>query len=194
MNKLINSIVSSYYYYALIAFMLLIIFTTTNAQTCTPSGTLKGIQAPPGECDPNGADCCVAGRSYPTYKCSPPVTRQTPATLTLNSFAAGGDGGGPSECDGQYHPDSTQVVALSTGWYKRGSRCGKYIIINGNGKTTKAKVVDECDSTMGCDEEHGYQVPCNNNIVDGSKAVWKALGVSPNDPRYGQMQITWSDA
>ncbi|KAF4394118.1 hypothetical protein F8388_017931 [Cannabis sativa] len=39
-------------------------------------------------------------------------------------------------------------------------------------------VVDECDSTAGCDADHDYQPPCPNNIVDASKAVWKALGVS----------------
>ncbi|CAA3020955.1 Hypothetical predicted protein [Olea europaea subsp. europaea] len=38
-------------------------------------------------------------------------------------------------------------------------------------------VVDECDSTLGCDSDHDYQLPCPNNIVDASKVVWKALGV-----------------
>lgn len=36
-------------------------------------------------------------------------------------------------------------------------------------------VVDECDSTMGCDGVHDYQPPCSNNIVDASKAVWEGL-------------------
>ena len=40
-----------------------------------------------------------------------------------------------------------------------------------------AKVVDECDSMRGCDQEHAYQPPCKNNIVDGSDAVWSALGL-----------------
>ena len=114
--------------------------------------------------------------------------------LTLNSFAEGGDGGGPSQCDEQYHSDDTPVVALSTGWFANEARCGKEIVINGNGQTTRAQVVDQCDSTVGCDEEHGFQPPCGNNMVDASKAVWEALGVDPNSPEYGEMDITWSDA
>ncbi|KAK6804522.1 hypothetical protein RDI58_002306 [Solanum bulbocastanum] len=68
------------------------------------------------------------------------------------------------------------VVALSTGWYSGGDRCLNYITVRANGRSVKAKVVDECDSTMGCDDEHDYQPPCPNNIVDASKAVWEALG------------------
>ncbi|GKB13186.1 putative ripening-related protein 5 [Tanacetum coccineum] len=139
----------------------------------------------------NDSDCCVQGKFYTTYTCSPPVTSGTKATLTINSFQKGGDGGGPSECDNQYHSDDTPVVALSTGWYKGGDRCHKYITINGNGRSVKAMVVDECDSTMGCDSDHDYQPPCPNNIVDASKAVWKALGVSEDN--WGDLDITWSE-
>ncbi|KAL7603233.1 hypothetical protein Lser_V15G15996 [Lactuca serriola] len=112
-------------------------------------------------------------------------------TLTINSFQKGGDGGGPSECDNQYHSDDTPVVALSTGWYKGGDRCHKYITINGNGRSVKEMVVDECDSTMGCDDDHDYQPPCPNNIVDASKAVWKALEVSEDN--WGDLDITWTE-
>lgn len=48
------------------------------------------------------------------------------------------------------------------------------------------------DSTRGCDADHGYQPPCPNNIVDGSKAVWEALGVPKSD--WGEATVTWSDA
>ncbi|CAI9279328.1 unnamed protein product [Lactuca saligna] len=85
----------------------------------------------------------------------------------------------------------TPVVALSIGWYKGGDRCHKYITINGNGRSVKAMVVDECDSTMGCDGDHDYQPPCPNNIVDASKAVWKALGVSEDN--WGDLDITWTE-
>ncbi|KAK4849148.1 hypothetical protein QYF36_021424 [Acer negundo] len=122
------------------------------------------------------------------------VRLQFPATLTINSFAEGGDGGAPSECDNKYHPDNTPVVALSTGWYSGGSRCLNYINIYGNGNSVKAKVVDECDSTMGCDSDHDYQPPCDNNIVDASKAVWQALGVDESSSDWGYMDIYWSDA
>ncbi|MCD7453345.1 hypothetical protein HAX54_020643 [Datura stramonium] len=117
-------------------------------QACQPSGKIKGIKPPPGQCNPeNDSDCCKQGKMYTTYKCSPPVTGNTKAVLTLNSFQKGGDGGGPSECDNQYHSDDTPVVALSTGWYSGGDRCLNYITISANGRSVKAKVVDECDST-----------------------------------------------
>jgi hypothetical protein len=138
----------------------------------------------------NDSSCCKSGVYYNQYTCSPSPTT---ALLTLNSFQEGGDGGGGGACDGSFYPDSKPVVALSTGWFNKRSRCGRKITIKGNQKTTTAIVVDECDSVNGCDAEHAGQPPCRNNIVDGSPAVWAALGVSKNDPRYGQMSITWSD-
>ncbi|PNX70785.1 ripening-related protein 2-like, partial [Trifolium pratense] len=59
-----------------------------------------------------------------------------------------------------------------------------------NGRSVVAKVVDECDSTKGCDKDHDYQ-PCPNNIVDASKVLRKALGVPEN--QWGGLDITWSD-
>ncbi|KAL5698641.1 Ripening-related protein grip22 [Ranunculus cassubicifolius] len=98
------------------------------------------------------------------------------------------DGYGPSKCDGKYHDNSDErVVALSTGWYAGGSRCGITIYIQANGKSTTAKVVDECDSTRGCDDEH--RRPCGYNIVGGSKAVWKALDIDRDEE---EVNIVWS--
>ncbi|KAF4380461.1 hypothetical protein F8388_024754 [Cannabis sativa] len=71
-------------------------------------------------------------------------------------------------------------------------RCLQNITIYGNGRSVSAMVVDECDSTAGCDADHDYQPPCPNNIVDASKAVWKALGVSKGD--WGELDIYWSQA
>ena len=145
----------------------------------------------PGGCKPSGTLTC-RGKSHPTYDCSPPVTSSTPAKLTNNDFSEGGDGGGPSECDESYHSNNERIVALSTGWYNGGSRCGKMIRITAsNGKSVSAKVVDECDSRHGCDKEHAGQPPCRNNIVDGSNAVWSALGLDKN---VGVVDITWSMA
>nr|KJB60700.1 hypothetical protein B456_009G320400 [Gossypium raimondii] len=167
---------------------ILLLFLSVEAQTCSPSGKIKGKTPPPGQCNQeNDSDCCKDGKWYTTYKCSPPVSSQTKATLTLNSFEPDGDGGAPSECDNQYHSDDDPVVALSTGWYNNGKRCLNYINIHGNGESVRAKVVDECDSTMGCDSDHDYQPPCPNNIVDASKAVWKDLGVPESD--WGVMDI-----
>ncbi|MQM05346.1 hypothetical protein Taro_038153 [Colocasia esculenta] len=141
-----------------------------------------------GSCQQSGTLQC-RGESYPTYRCSPPVTSATPAVLTNNDFSEGGDGGGPSECDERYHSNSERVVALSTGWYSGGSRCNRMIRITArNGRSTTAKVVDECDSMNGCDKEHDYQPPCRNNVVDGSDAVWNALGLNIDD---GVVPITW---
>ena len=61
-----------------------------------------------------------------------------------------------------------------------------------NGRSVVAMVVDQCDSRKGCDADHDYQPPCPNNIVDASRAVWKALGVPKNE--WGGFDITWSDA
>ncbi|KAK2988388.1 hypothetical protein RJ640_019270 [Escallonia rubra] len=178
----------------LVLFILLVThYLEVDAQSCQPNGGITGTKPPPGQCnEENDSDCCVQGKFYTTYKCSPPVSADTSATLTLNSFQKGGDGGGPSECDNQYHSDDTPVVALSTGWYSGGSRCHNNIVISANGRSVTAMVVDECDSTMGCDEDHDYQPPCRNNIVDASKAVWKALGVPADN--WGDLDITWSDA
>ncbi|MBA0880513.1 hypothetical protein Goshw_010403 [Gossypium schwendimanii] len=159
-----------------------------EADTCKPSGKLRGKKPPPGKCNKgHDSDCCKEGKFYNTYKCSPPVSNHTKATLTLNGFDSGEDGGSPCECDDKFHEDSELIVALSTGWFNKKKRCMKYINIHGNGKIVKAKVVDECDSTMGCDDEHDFQPPCANNIVDASDAVWDSLGVCGD--KRGKMEI-----
>ncbi|VFQ98935.1 unnamed protein product [Cuscuta campestris] len=143
-------------------------------------------------CAPAGKMTCN-GVTKATYNCSPPTTSATPAVLTLNDFSKGGDGGGASECDGRWHNNSFRMVALSTGWYDGGRRCGRIVrVTRGDGRrSTTAKVVDECDSMMGCDAEHAGQMPCDNNIVDGSKAVWEALEL---DQDLGTVPVTWTMA
>nr|XP_034594161.1 uncharacterized protein LOC117855869 [Setaria viridis] len=156
-------------------------------EKCHPSGTLQGPRT-----GHTCGECCKAGHFYPTYRCSPPVTRHTKAIMTLNDFDEGGDGGDKSECDGKYHKNTERVVALSTGWYHRGKRCHKHIQIHAKGRSVLAKVVDECDTLHGCDKPHAYQPPCRPNIVDASKAVWDALGITGEE--VGEYPITWSDA
>lgn len=159
-------------------------------QSCQPNGSIRGKS---GSCNTeNGSECCEDGKRYTTFACSPPVTARTRATLTLNSFADHGDGGGASSCTGTFFDDDVKVVALSTGWFSRSKRCRKSIVIRAsNGRSVKAMVVDECDSLHGCDTEHNFEPPCASNIVDGSPAVWKALGLNTDD---GEVPITWSDA
>lgn len=174
--------------------ILILAVSAADADSCKASGKLRGKKPPKGKCNQkNGSECCKPGKLYDTYKCSPRSSGHTKAILTLNSFEEGGDGGGKSECDNKYHSDNTRVVALSTGWLKNDhvKRCNKVITIFANGHQTTAKVVDECDSTEGCDDEHDYQPPCQNNIVDASPAVWEALKVKKDDRGY--MQITWTD-
>uniref|UniRef100_A0ACD5WWY8 Uncharacterized protein n=1 Tax=Avena sativa TaxID=4498 RepID=A0ACD5WWY8_AVESA len=133
---------------------------------CHASGYLLGKA---GHCEQsNDPDCCEDGKI----------------------FEKGKDGGSPSECDNAYHSDKEMVVALSTGWFKNMARCGHRIKITANGKSVYAKVVDECDSVYGCDDEHNYEPPCANNIVDASPAVWNVLGLDQN---VGMEGITWSD-
>ncbi|XP_022140320.1 kiwellin-like [Momordica charantia] len=143
------------------------------------------------DCQPFGSLHCKE-KSFPQFKCSPQVTSSTRAILTNNDFSKGGDGGDPSECDGKFHHNSHPIVALSTGWYNGGSRCGKKIRITArNGRSVLAKVVDECDTINGCDKAHAHQPPCRNNIVDGSNGVWHALGL---DIDVGEEPVIWSDA
>ncbi|KAG2401976.1 ripening-related protein grip22-like [Vigna umbellata] len=107
------------------------------------------------------------------------VPSGTHAILTVNDFARGGDGGGAAECDGKFHPLPQRVVALSSGWYNHGVRCGRMIKIKArNGRSTVAKVVDECDSSHGC----------KNNIVDASETVWKDLRLNTDD---GEVPVSW---
>ncbi|XP_077242893.1 kiwellin-1-like [Tasmannia lanceolata] len=164
-----------------------------EGQQCKLSGRLTGKKPPPKQCNrENESDCCFEGKLYTTYTCSPPVSAHTKAVLTINSFEKGGDGGGPSECDNRYHSDDTPVVALSTGWFNKRKRCFDNITISGNGRSVVAMVVDECDSTMGCDADHDYQPPCPNNIVDASRAVWEALHIPQS--QWGDFSVVWSDA
>ena len=177
----------------LLAILLFTDCLHVQGQNCKPSGKIRGKKPPPGECnDGNDSECCEEGKLYTTYKCSPQISSHTMGFLTLNGFDKGQDGGAPSECDNHYHSNDIPIVALSTGWYNKGSRCLNNITITANGRSVVAMVVDECDSTIGCDTDHDYQPPCDNNIVDASRAVWKALGVP--DDKWGGMDITWSDA
>lgn len=181
--------------FLLLTLLIMPLSLTIDAKpkTCKSSGKIKGKKPPKDQCNQeNNSTCCEEGKLYNIYTCSPSVSARTKAVLTLNGFEKGADGGGPSECDGKYHSDDTPIVALSTGWFNNLKRCFKNITIHGNGRSVSAMVVDECDSTMGCDKPHDYQPPCDNNIVDGSRAVWEALGVPEKD--RGEMEIQWSDS
>ncbi|TKY63899.1 putative ripening-related protein 2 [Spatholobus suberectus] len=158
------------------------LWLSIEAATCRPSGRMRGKKPPPGKCNGEDDSECCKRASFTPHS----------TILTLNNFEKGGDGGGPSECDNKFHSDNTPVVALSTGWFNNKKRCHHNITIFANGRRVNAMVVDECDSTIGCDADHDFQPPCPNNVVDASKAVWKALGVPKRD--WGELDIHWSDA
>ncbi|KAK8502946.1 hypothetical protein V6N13_100244 [Hibiscus sabdariffa] len=160
---------------------------------CHSGGEVTGHAPPPGAC--NTADssaCCADGQVYDIYDCSPPVSHHTKANLTLQSFNYGGAGGQPANCDGQYHSDDDLIVTLSTGWCDSGRRCNKSINIRGNGRRVRAKIVDECVSSGGCDDAHNYKPPCGNTIVRATKAVWSKLGVP--ETQWNTLVIHWSGA
>uniref|UniRef100_A0A0E0LE31 Uncharacterized protein n=1 Tax=Oryza punctata TaxID=4537 RepID=A0A0E0LE31_ORYPU len=156
---------------AMVIFLLAALSTTHLASSLRPVAVAAGVcclsgylPGKSGNCEKsNDPDCCEDSKTYPQYRCSPPVTATTSAVLTLNSFEKGKDGGGPSECNNAYHSDGELVVALSTVWFAGMARCGHRVRItaaNGNGRSVVAKVVDECDSVHGCDGEHNYEPPC----------------------------------
>ncbi|KAI5016718.1 putative ripening-related protein 6 [Hordeum vulgare subsp. vulgare] len=123
----------------------------------------------------------AASRSSPAVSAS--KIDSMPAEMSLNGFERGEDGGAPAECDGKYHSDGDMLAALSTEWYAGGARCFRTIRVTNSatGQSVEATVVDECDTRRGC----------KSNIVDTSKAVWKALGLDTN---VGEVAVTWSDA
>ncbi|KAK7274071.1 hypothetical protein RIF29_15142 [Crotalaria pallida] len=183
--------------FQIILFLLIIVaslWLSIEAAPCKPSGKIRGKKPPHhSQCNQeNNSECCKEREHYTTFECSPPVTHRTKAILTLTSFEKGGDGGGAAACDFRFHNDNTPIVALSTGWFNHKKRCLQNITIFGNGRKVNAMVVDECDSTIGCDVDHDFQPPCPNNAVVASKAVWKALCVPESD--WGLLDIHWSDA
>ncbi|CAN0887399.1 Putative ripening-related protein 2 [Linum grandiflorum] len=61
------------------------------------------------------------------------------------------------------------IVALPTPFFEKGKRCFKDIVIQGNGRTLSAKV------------------------VDASEGVWRGLNVK-NKKDMGELAVTWFDA
>ncbi|KAF8672322.1 hypothetical protein HU200_049522 [Digitaria exilis] len=102
------------------------------------------------------------------------VSAHTPTVMTVNGFQRGESGGDKSACDGHFHSNDERIVALSSGWLRLDGtrRCNRMIRITRGGRSVVAKVVDEGDSSRGCDD----------NI---------ALGL---DTDVGRFPVTWSDA
>uniref|UniRef100_A0A803KQ50 Uncharacterized protein n=2 Tax=Chenopodium quinoa TaxID=63459 RepID=A0A803KQ50_CHEQI len=178
-----NTCISKWFSFVL----LLVSFSVqVEGQYCRSTGHFRALSPPPGQCT---YKCCVENNVYFTFECSPLVTPQTEGILALKSFQ-----NSQSKCNNtNNHSDRSLVVALSTGWYNGGARCGNRIVIRGNRQIVVAKVVDECDSTKGCNAEEGYHPPCGRDIVAASMAVWQALGI-PQRLWGAPINIKWADA
>ncbi|GJN20933.1 hypothetical protein PR202_gb08372 [Eleusine coracana subsp. coracana] len=112
------------------------------------------------------------------------IVKQLAALVVVVLAVSSRTAAGPSACDGRFHSNGDKIVALSSGWLRLDGtrRCNRMIRITGpGGRSVLAKVVDECDSSRGCDD----------NIVDSSAVVWKALGL---DTKVGRVRVTWADA
>lgn len=160
---------------------------------CKDVGThIYTLESDHRNCEPSGSTTLFNGTVCLFYDCSPPVLTRgsTPAKLKYRDFQYSF----PSECDGKLYPATERVAAMSTGWFNRGSRCGQMIrVFGGDGRSVVAEVVDECVSFRGCDEESEGKPPCGNDIIEGSEAVWKGLGLNNNDYSDG-VNVTWSMA
>ncbi|KAF8900141.1 RlpA-like double-psi beta-barrel-protein domain-containing protein-containing protein, partial [Gymnopilus junonius] len=75
---------------------------------------------------------------------------------------------------GFWNMNKERVVALNPIDYAGGTRCGKWVHLNYQGKTARAKVVDLCPS-------------CGLTGIDLSPAAFRAL--APLD--VGQLHIDW---
>jgi hypothetical protein len=78
---------------------------------------------------------------------------------------------------GSYLSDGDFTVAVNSGQYNQ-DMCGKTVTITANGKTTQAKVADECPIGGG---------NCNNGDLDMSPALFSFFA-SQND---GKIPISW---
>ena len=78
------------------------LFHNVSAATCHVSGFIHGKGR---NCDrETGLDkCCIAGKRYPQFRCSPPVSAKTPAILTFNRFENGEDATRITSCDMRFH-------------------------------------------------------------------------------------------
>jgi hypothetical protein len=177
---------------------------TTTSTTTEPTTTSTTTEPPPPPSDvmcesfgilqakDTGNGKCslepVLDIQFDKFLCSPEITSSTNAVMSWNDFAEGGSGGWPSYCDGIYHSNTENVIALSTGWFDNLSNCGREIEITIDGKTARGIVVDECDSRLGCDPEHAFLPPCKNNIIDTSRAIWDELGLDTN---VGLFDVEW---
>ncbi|KAL6883562.1 hypothetical protein ACP4OV_010976 [Aristida adscensionis] len=166
-------------------------FCDVSTASCHISGFIHGKGR---NCNKeNGLEnCCIAGKRYPQFRCSPPVSAKTSAGLRFSIFDNGEDRQGIALCDRRAHGNSELVVTMSSGWLRLGgtNRCNKKIRVTANGRSVLAKVVDECDSVNGCDEEHDFEPPCRNNVINGSPGIWKALRLNES---LGELEVTWSD-
>ncbi|CAN1175650.1 Putative ripening-related protein 2 [Linum perenne] len=108
------------------------------------------------------------------------------ARLTLVSFATTWQDGGWSTpgCEVRvFDGEKEKVVVLSSDWYDKGRMCNKFVRITGGweGRMVTARVVGECDTSLGCD----------GDVIDASRAVWKGLRVPSKEWGRRRLMVTW---
>ncbi|CAN0928227.1 Putative ripening-related protein 2 [Linum grandiflorum] len=111
------------------------------------------------------------------------------ARLTLVSFSTVWQDGGWATpgCDSAtvVDGDNDKVVVVSSAWYDKGNMCNKFVKITGGweGRTVTARVVGECDTSLGCD----------GDVIDASRAVWKGLRIPSKEWGRRRFMVTWFD-
>ncbi|KAI6702490.1 hypothetical protein NL676_011626 [Syzygium grande] len=177
-------------------FILIVLFLGSNhlgveAQPCKPSGRFRGRKPPPKQCNlkiiSNAAK--KAASTQPTGARLPfPIKPKTHklSTALKKAVMAVGD---PSVI--------RSTIRIVLWWWL--CRQGGWTTSTGASKILLSTLTEEVSrpwlwmrmTTKGCDPARDYQPPCPSNIVDASKAVWKALGVPSHD--WGELDIYWSD-
>lgn len=122
--------------------LLLLLSAAAKGEKCKPSGKIRGKKPPKNKCNPENNSECC---------------KQGKLYTTY-------------ECSPPVSRRTKAVLTLNC--FEKGGDGGGRSGCDQRFHSDKTKVVDECDSTRGCDNEHDYQPPCSNNIVDASLAVW----------------------
>lgn len=113
--------------------------------------------------------------SLPSSSTSNSISAQVSSTLTFYDPTTGG-----GKCDGIHHAPTELVVAMSSSLLTKYSACHSVVSLTVpfSLKSVDVVVVDECDERDGC----------TSNNVDGTPAVWQALGL---DMKAGRVAINW---
>ncbi|KAK1267020.1 putative ripening-related protein 5 [Acorus gramineus] len=146
----------------IVSLIFLILSFIPNFTFSQPCGGCRCPCTQNGDCAPNLT--CVDGRCARNLECGdlfpPPPAAPPPLPPP---------------------PPVELVVSMSTGWFVRGDLCGRKVSITAisGRRTVVARVVSQCNSVSGCRGLLGLKPPCGNNVIEGTRAVYMALGLHP---------------